>query len=377
MRVWMTMILWSVVACDSAEPPASAAPDSMAGAALLSACASYCRVAERQCGGPASCEADCRCREPRGACWRALAAYLDCSSRAVLRCDTGEPVICGDTRDAYNACRAAAAAPDGGMNCASEPQPDGGGADAPEDLPLEAGPDKNEYRRALVSEIARADSPDAAPSGHQYQVRLDEVAGGCVANTIGPWFVDRCPSPEPAVTPRSAGEITFRAASGFMRSVMPSPADGAYASLEERGVQWREGDAVTIEAAGSPDIPAFRAMLTQPPALSLVSPTLSSTGSATVSLRQSLTVVWSAGAGMVRLRFAGILSDRVLRIDGYFDRAAGSASIPIDVLGELTARSARANLNIAPVSSTVVTAGTWRVRVTAEGVSRNIPLNFF
>lgn len=78
---------------------------------LVAPCAAHCNAIRRQCGtAPASCEADCECREAtRPNCRAAEAAYVACASRAVLACPGGEAaVLCRDERSAYDACRAGA-----------------------------------------------------------------------------------------------------------------------------------------------------------------------------------------------------------------------------------------------------------------------------
>lgn len=140
-NMWGLFVLVTVACNTASTGGGEATPDgsvttpdgSVMAPDLTGVCTTYCQAAQRQCGGSATCVADCQCREPRPSCRAALSTYLDCASRAVLSCPGGEPaVLCRDERQAYESCRTSTPAPDGGA-CAS---PDGGGADASADAPI-------------------------------------------------------------------------------------------------------------------------------------------------------------------------------------------------------------------------------------------------
>lgn len=130
-------VWWLCVGCTASATNPSGAPDgSTVAVDLTPVCTAYCAEVMRQCGGPAACMDVCLCGEPRAACHGVYSTFLDCTSRAVLRCPQGLPaVLCQDELRAYTECRDATPAPDGGGACGASSD---GGADASADATADA-----------------------------------------------------------------------------------------------------------------------------------------------------------------------------------------------------------------------------------------------
>lgn len=193
----------------------------------------------------------------------------------------------------------------------------------------------------------------------------------CVVDTCGACTVTQC-SLDPFMfpPPKNAGSISL---TGGVRDVTLNVlGDGTYdwaATYSTTSLLFGGGETITIDAAGSADIPAFTHALVAPSTLQLVSPDLSNP---TVSKATDLALTWtgaSTGEAVVSIT-TNVGGSPVIAtsLSCRFAVAAGTGVVPADLLQRLSDTS-EGLFQFATISNVHLQPGGWDLDVGLSAIA--------
>jgi hypothetical protein len=191
---------------------------------------------------------------------------------------------------------------------------------------------------------------------------------GCTQESVGDCRIGACrPSAADGGgdstlkgTTFEAGPITFDF--GTTTWMINPKADGVYESKREDIPVWQAGVPISVTAAGG-GVPSFSATVLAPDDVAFTAPVYSS-AARTVPRNAGLALAWTGGGvGEILANVTLQSSTQVVTVSCSFPSAPGSAVIPAAVLAKFP--PGEGFLSAHPASVTEVSAGDWRVSVSA------------
>jgi hypothetical protein len=200
------------------------------------------------------------------------------------------------------------------------------------------------------------------------------TAGDCTATIVA---VDPDAGPARRVSGLNAGSITAtgnRMPGSITVDYGPNGDAGPANYTDERGNTkfYEDGDVITIQGVGGPDLPAFHAVsLVAPSEIALTAPTC--TGSCpSIDRTMDMLVTWeNGGAGKVLVTIETVADTEVALVQCKFETSVGMGTVPsslLGMLGDTTDPSVAGVMQIDPINEVTFPVGNVSTTFTIEAV---------
>lgn len=182
---------------------------------------------------------------------------------------------------------------------------------------------------------------------------------------------DAGPAPDAGPPPIAPHASTIMVTGGAMDVTLMPDALGAYAPVSGASSLWAGGETLTYQALGA-TVPAFSAMLTAPPHITVIAPAFSVAARVTIDRTMPLTARWTGGS-------MGTTANVVVSVTGVdaaagtvvatctYAAPAGEGTIPLEVIGLFAVGDGTFTVSTS-TSTMAEPGGGWMVTLSASSI---------